>query len=359
MLNQKAMSERMLNLTPRKLLRINLKYGAIGLLVGMVINAFMFIGNNDLPLRFYIFNVSFAFFITITITNIVAVFQSNCSVLTTNFWKYILIYYACNLIGMAIGTEFSYLIVSLIFNIKVEAMPHLHDYKFNSLVALIIGTVLLLLHLQKVNAQALISAKENDLAKAKQLNTEIELQALQSKINPHFLYNALNSIVSLIHEDPDRAEDMTLKLSKLFRYSINSMQENQHSLSEELEILNTYLDIEKVRFGDRMAFETLVPEDLKTLSVPRFLIQPLVENSIKHGLKNRPSDAVIKITAEKLNENLLISIADNGIPFPENIQMGHGLQSTYDKLKLIYGSAYDLQFINEPKQIKITIPLNA
>jgi len=350
------MSERLLYPDANSMLRINKKYAGIGIVIGMVINAFMFIGNTDLQLRYFIFNICFAFFITLSVTNIIAIFQCNYSALNTNFWKYILLYYTCNLIGMAIGTELSYVLVSLAFNLKMTGMLHLQDYKFNSLVVLLIGTVFLLLHMQKVNAQASLTARENDLAKAKQLHTEIELQALQSKINPHFLYNALNSIVSLIHEDPDKAEDMTIKLSKLFRYSINSMQENQHSLWQELEILNTYLDIERVRFGDRMSFEIIVPEELKTVLVPRFLIQPLVENSIKHGLKNKTSDARISVRIEELNGTLTISIGDNGFPFPDDMQMGHGLQSTFEKLKLLYGSNQELQFLNEPKQIKITIP---
>ena len=350
------MSGRLLYPNASSMLRINLKYATIGIVIGLVINAFMFIGNSDLQLRYFIFNICFAFFITLSVTNIVAIFQCNYSAVNTNFWKYIVLYYACNLIGMAIGTELSYFLVSLVFNLKMTGLLHLQDYKFNSLVVVIIGTVFLLLHMQKVNAQSSITARENDLAKAKQLHTEIELQALQSKINPHFLYNALNSIVSLIHEDPDKAEDMTIKLSKLFRYSINSMQENQHSLAQELEILSTYLDIEKVRFGDRMTFEIIVPEELSSATVPRFLIQPLVENSIKHGLKSKPSDALITVRIEELNGKLTMAIGDNGLPFPEDIQMGHGLQSTFEKLKLLYGSNYELQFLNEPKQIKITIP---
>jgi two-component system LytT family sensor kinase len=350
------MSDRILYPNASNMLRINLKYATIGIVIGLVINAFMFIGNSELQLRYFFFNICFAFFITLSVTNIVAIFQCNYSAANTNFWKYIFLYYACNLIGMAIGTELSYFLVYLSFNLKMTGLLHLQDYKFNSLVVMIIGTVFLLLHMQKVNAQAALTARENDLAKAKQLHTEIELQALQSKINPHFLYNALNSIVSLIHEYPDKAEDMTIKLSKLFRYSINSMQENQHSLTQELEILGTYLDIEKVRFGDRMTFEIIVPDELKAVIVPRFLIQPLVENSIKHGLKNKSSGALIRVQIEELNERLIISIADNGIPFPDDMQMGHGLQSTFEKLKLLYGANQDFQFINEPKQIKISIP---
>ncbi|MES2827940.1 MAG: histidine kinase [Bacteroidota bacterium] len=352
------MAKRILIPNGREMFRINLKYGGIGILIGLIINAFVYITGSGLQLRYFIYNISFAFFITLSVSNIVALFQYNFFAFQSRFWKYVAGYYICNLVGMAIGTELSYMVVSLVFNLKMNIALHFSDYKFNSLLVLLIGTIMLLMHMQKMNSSAVIAAKENDLAKAKQLNMAIELQALQSKINPHFLYNALNSIVSLIHEDPYKAEDMTMKLSKLFRYSINSMQENLHPLLEELEILKTYLDIEKVRFGNRMNFDIVVGDELGAIPVPRFLIQPLVENSIKHGLKNKVSDAQIKVDISIKDGQLAISVGDNGLPFPDNMQIGYGLQSTYDKLKLLYGENYQLQFINEPKQILILIPAN-
>lgn len=190
------------------------------------------------------------------------------------------------------------------------------------------------------------------------MKTEAELATLQSKINPHFLYNALNAIAGLVHEDPDKAEMMTLKLSKLFRSSINQNQKTMVRIEEEMEIVKTYLEIEKERFGDRISFSIRVDESLKNALVPRFLIQPLVENALKHGLQNTTAAGELNIVIRQLN-GVEISIADNGVPFPEALDIGYGLQSTYDKLDLLFPEKYQIHMLNKPfKHITIQIPLS-
>jgi LytS/YehU family sensor histidine kinase len=261
---------------------------------------------------------------------------------------------------MMIGVELSYLAISFIFQVPYHFLSHFSDYRFNLLIVVVVSTIIYFYRAQQATMAARLKEKELDLVKAKQLITQAELQTLQSKINPHFLYNSLNSIASLIREDADKAEDMTLKLSRLFRYSINSPQENMALLTEEMEIVNTYLDIEKVRFGDRLNFIIDIDESLKNSQIPRFLLQPLVENALKHGLNDMASNGELKIGVEKDNENIVISIADNGKPFPAELNMGYGLQSTYDKLTLLYGENYQVQIINAPeKQLKIIIPATA
>ncbi|RZL14998.1 MAG: histidine kinase, partial [Pedobacter sp.] len=252
----------------------------------------------------------------------------------------------------------TYSIVSIIFDFKYEFISHINDYKFNILITIIVGTLILLYHFQRITAENALKAKEMDLVKLNQLKTQAELQALQAKINPHFLYNALNSIVSLIHEDANKAEDMTLKLSKLFRYSINTLEENFSTIKEEVEVLNAYLDIEKVRFGNRINFKIEVADELLGKQIPRFLLQPLVENAFKHGLKDIVANGFLKVSISQIEKNIAILIFDNGYPFPEELVAGYGLQSTYDKLELLYKEGYDLQLINAPeKHIKISIPL--
>jgi len=206
--------------------------------------------------------------------------------------------------------------------------------------------------------KAMLHEKELDLVKAKQLITQAELQTLQSKINPHFLYNSLNSIASMIHQDVYKAEDMTLKLSRLFRYSINSNHLNVALVTEEIEIVATYLDIEKVRFGDRLEFVIEVDESVINEHIPKFLIQPLVENALKHGLNDMASSGKLKISITRDGKNIMIVIVDNGKPFPAELNLGYGLQSTYDKLALLYDENYDVQIVNTPeKQIRILIPV--
>jgi two-component system LytT family sensor kinase len=354
------MIEKKLSFKENGWLRTNLKYAGISILVGIILSIGMAVFiPNGIQLKNALLNILFSFFITLSITNVISLVQCYFSPSKDNFWRFVWIYYACNLAGMFIGIELSYFIVSIIFNFKYDFLNHIGDYKFTVFITLVIGTLILLYHFQRVNAEALLKEKEMDLVKLNQLKTQVELQALQSKINPHFLYNALNSIVSLIHEDADKAEDMTIKLSKLFRYSINTTQENFCSIKEEIEILNIYLAIEKVRFGDRIDFKIDHPISLEHQLIPRFLLQPLVENALKHGLKDMPLNGKLEVYIAQKEQYIELIIADNGKPFPVAIEAGYGLQSTYDKLQLLYKDNHDLQLNNMPfKHIKISIPLN-
>ncbi|MEO6979767.1 MAG: histidine kinase, partial [Mucilaginibacter sp.] len=302
-------------------------------------------------------NMLFSCIITLSITNSVFVYECFLRPKTTSFWKFVAGFYCCSLMGMFIGTELSHLIMWWVFNKRFCFADSMADYRFNAFIVVIVCSLLLLYKAQQMSMQSLLKAKELDLAKVNQLKTQAELQTLQSKINPHFLYNALNSIASLIHEDPDKAEDMTLKLSKLFRYSINSMQESFATVKEEIEILNTYLDIEKIRFGKRINFSLNVAPGLEERLLPRFLVQPLVENALKHGLKDSTIDGRLSVDIAGDEKHLIVTVADNGIPFPDELNIGYGLQSTYDKLELLYGEGYEIKISNLPeKSIKIIIP---
>ena len=204
-----------------------------------------------------------------------------------------------------------------------------------------------------------ISEQEYQLLILKELKTKAELEALQAKINPHFLYNALNSIASLVHIDPDKAEKMVLLLSKFFRYSTSVKNEYFNTLRGEVEMVQTYLEVEKVRFDERLEYEiTFSEEELKEYQSPRFLIQPLVENAIKHGISKIEENGFIEIKIYlKDDDHVEIIIHDNGQAFPENIHPGYGLQSTQDKIRIFYGDKARLEIKNgNYKHIKITLP---
>lgn len=339
--------------------KLNYQNGLIGVLVGIIISVVRSVARERLvSVKDILLNIMFSIFITLSITNSVYIYERYLKRPGTGIWQFALVYYSCNIIGMLIGVEISYLIVSILFHVPYSFLQHFSDYKLSFIIVLIVGSILYFYNAQKVTLNARLKERELDLIKVKQLKTQAELQTLQSKINPHFLYNALNSIASLIHEDADRAEEMTLMLSKLFRYSINSQQESMACVKDEMEIVNTYLAIEKVRFGDRITFNIHVDEALLSCRIPRFLIQPLVENALKHGLNNTAQNGRLTIELHKVTNRLLIKIADNGSPFPAELNMGYGLQSTYEKLKLLYQDDYDIQLTNNPqKQITISLPI--
>jgi two-component system LytT family sensor kinase len=338
-------------------LKSNLIYLGIGLLIGIVLSLLISAFNEHwIGTRGLTFQILYSTIISLCITNCIYLSQKLLFFSKKLFWAYITIYYASSIIGMLIAIELIYLVQAWLYH-KTYHFFHLQDTLFSTIIVLMVCTVIFSYHAQKERMQARLRQKDLDVLRLSQMKTQAQLATLQSKINPHFLYNSLNAIASLIHEDPDKAESMTLKLSKLFRYSINQNQDDLVSLQEEMEIVSTYLDIEKVRFGDRINFQTRIDEDLVKVKIPRFLIQPLVENALKHGLNNLTKDGLLIIDIRK-TDRLLISISDNGSPFPTELDMGYGLQSTYDKLELLFPRKHEIQILNQPiKQIQIQIPL--
>jgi two-component system, LytTR family, sensor kinase len=203
-----------------------------------------------------------------------------------------------------------------------------------------------------------LTEQEYEILQMSDLKTKAELQALEAKINPHFLYNSLNSIASLVHEDPDKAEHMVMNLSKFYRYSTGRNNEYFDTLSNELEIVKTYLEVEKVRFAERLNYQVVFENStLENCQIPRFLIQPIVENAIKHGISKIAGNGVVKITISEENNNLIIKINDNGVPFPDDIFSGYGLKSIQDKLRLLSGEKAVMSIVNEPeKAVILSLP---
>lgn len=205
-----------------------------------------------------------------------------------------------------------------------------------------------------------LSEQEFQLLNLEKLKTRAELDALQAKINPHFLYNALNSIASLVHSDSDKAEEMTLLLSKLFRYSTGRDGELFATLADELEMVQTYLQVEQVRFSNRLTFSVEIADPaLNQLKLPQFLLQPIVENAIKHGIAKRADVGRIDVRIYEKDDDLHLCVHDNGPAFPDDMSGGYGLRSIQDKLKLLYGDDARVELQNWPiKQVLLSIRMS-
>ena len=186
---------------------------------------------------------------------------------------------------------------------------------------------------------------EAHLARAK-------LQALRMQINPHFLFNTLNAISSLVHTSPETADDMITDLSELFRASLESSDEQEVSLARELDLLQRYLAIEQRRFGERLRVEqTIAPESLGA-AVPTLILQPIVENAIRHGVESRPDAGTIAILARQADGKLVLSVSDNGgktAPADTAVRAenkparsGIGLANTQARLQQLYGAGQSL-----------------
>jgi two-component system LytT family sensor kinase len=204
---------------------------------------------------------------------------------------------------------------------------------------------------------------ESKLEEQERLLMEARLAALTSQINPHFLFNTLNSVSSLIRTDPNQARIMVVRLSKVLRRLLRK-HENFSTLREELSFIDDYLSIEVVRFGEKLRFEKDVADNTLDMLVPSMLLQPLVENSIKHGLSSKVDGGAIRIHANRMGRKLYILVEDDGVGIPESklgtlLDSGIGVTNVNERLKVLFGSQYRMWVESQPghgTQIHIEVP---
>jgi two-component system, LytTR family, sensor kinase len=273
------------------------------------------------------------------------------------FWKY----FWLNLCMLVLNFCLNYLLFIVVvasaqIDGNIDASANKLSFLY-SLHPLMVGSLIMYFTDREQFRTRKITEQEYQLLQLKELKTKAELEALQAKINPHFLYNSLNSIASLVHIDPDRAEQMVMLLSRFFRYSTSVKNQYFHTIGEEIEMVTTYLDVEKVRFDERLNYEIqFTDENLKNSLIPRFLLQPLAENAIKHGISKVAYQGKIEISISRQQEYVQIIIHDNGPAFPQQLTTSYGLQSTSDKLRMLCGEDARMEIVNgEYKHLKITL----
>ncbi len=193
--------------------------------------------------------------------------------------------------------------------------------------------------------------------------TSAKLQALRMQINPHFLFNTLNSIAALVYVNPRAADEMLGDLSELLRRSLDSMEEQEIPLAQELEFIGAYLSIEQKRFGERLRLEQSVPDELMKALVPALILQPLVENAIRHGIEPRRGPGLISIEAKQEDKHLHLIVRDNGRGLPgadlnSSGRRGIGLTNTQARLQGLYGQDQSFSFGRaEPQGCRVDIHL--
>ena len=191
---------------------------------------------------------------------------------------------------------------------------------------------------------------------------ESQLQALQQQLHPHFLFNTLHAISTLVHRDPDKADLMIERLSDLLRVTLRKVGVQEVELAEELEYLRAYLDIEQVHFGSRLRLEYRLDASAMDVLVPTLILQPLVENAIRHGLEPMVRPGTLGIEAHADGEMLRLRILDDGGGFAPNWQRieGVGLANTRSRLERLYGQQATLTIRDNPGggvAVDIQIPL--
>jgi two-component system, LytTR family, sensor histidine kinase AlgZ len=207
-----------------------------------------------------------------------------------------------------------------------------------------------------------LRTQQMEQERANKLLAEARLSSLESRIHPHFLFNTLNSISSLIPTDPKRAEDTVGKLASLLRFSISANQSSLVALDQELKIVRDYLEIETTRFGQRLRFEISVPADLGNVKIPPLALQTLVENSVKHVASRHTEPALITVDARLCDGFCEINVIDDGPGFSlADISPDHGLGNLVGRLELLFGDAAQLSVrrLNSNTIVTITIPAGA
>jgi two-component sensor histidine kinase len=206
--------------------------------------------------------------------------------------------------------------------------------------------------------------------KASQLQTQLvqtQLQALKMQLHPHFLFNTLHTITALVREDPDQAERTIVRLGELLRLFMANSSVHEVPLAEELRVLELYLEIERTRFDDRLRVHYDVPRDLENAMVPNLVLQPLVENAIRHGVGPVCGPGRILIGAEQQGDTLALYVKDSGRGLPkdkdkkQSAQGGMGLRITRGRLESLYGAHQSLVMRNLAEggvEVRVTIPFH-
>lgn len=208
----------------------------------------------------------------------------------------------------------------------------------------------LYLTIKELWKEALQKVKEKELAQER-LEKELlaaQLKNLQSQVNPHFLFNTLNSIAALIASNPRQAEKTVEQLADLFRYALECNHGSSISLAEEIKIIEDYLAIEKVRFGSRLTYRVCIDPQVSNFPIPPLLLQPLVENAIKHGINKREENGEVLIQVGPLDGKMELRVENDGPPLSQELtSSGVGLNNMESRCRLVYGD----QFHFELKQI--------
>jgi two-component system, LytTR family, sensor kinase len=214
-----------------------------------------------------------------------------------------------------------------------------------------------------VDARESMARQITETARLNEELSKAQLAALRRQLEPHFIYNALNSIAGLVRDHlNDAAVSMIVGLSEFLRRSSEDSHRSQVPLGEEVEYLQRYVDLQKVRFGERLQVSVDIPEELLRARVPNLLLQPLVENAIKHGVAKRVTGGTVRVAGARQRDNLRLSVYNDGPRLPadwEAPQTGVGIGNLRTRLQILHGIASELQLRAAESggvEVVVTIP---
>jgi sensor histidine kinase YesM len=324
---------------------------------------FLLIANTLIALFIVAIYPDSSFPINLVYSQCIGISIAICSITAINYFKtprlflQVAFIAASVVVGAVIGMAIGGAVVQLIFPGPVHA-PAIGKYAFtrsNLVLALLFGTVItyLFFSLQKISDEKI---KRLEVEKNAAI-TEIKL--LQSQMEPHFLFNTLSNILGLIDPDPEKAKRMLESFTRFLRASLVTARSETVALSQEMDVVKNYLDIFTVRMGERLRYTIDIPADLQGFRIPPLLIQPLVENAVKHGLEPSISGGELLISGAREGDRVRIVVADSGLGINElSPGSGIGVENIKKRLELVYGGRARLVFEeNKPKGLKAVVEM--
>lgn len=228
---------------------------------------------------------------------------------------------------------------------------------WRAILGVLIYLVLILVYYLVINARSL-----NEKVKAEErlrtLVKESELNMLKAQINPHFLFNSLNSVSSLIMSNPEEAQEMIHKLSDFIRYSLKHRENEYVTLKEEIRRMQDYLSIEKVRFGDKLIYKVETDNECSDVEVPTMILQPLIENAIKHGVYESLEPVEVSFSCSVKNGYLVLELINDFDPKqPSRKGTGVGLQNVSERIRLVYDSEGSIHWRIDKNKFIVTLSI--
>ncbi len=285
------------------------------------------------------------------------------------FFAWIIHGAACALIGLSFALWNSWLEVLLNPWANSQGpgtFRQLWPYKFyNGLLSSVLLYAFIIAISYVLDSKERLAKQQTEAARLNEQLSREQLNALRRQIEPHFLFNALNAISGLVRENKnDAAVSMIAGLSDFFRRVLKDSNRQHVPLGEEMEFLQDYLDIQKARFADRLQVCVDVPRDLFLAQVPSLILQPMVENAVKHGIAKRVQGGAIRISAVRSQGRLTLSVYNDGPRLPidgEKIRTGIGISNMRTRLHTLYGDAFDFTLRNQDPggvEVSVSVPFS-
>jgi len=278
-------------------------------------------------------------------------------------WPWRVVYYCgVPMIGIFVGFSLAFAIMGR--NIIDVAQRAPNFIVGSAVFSLVLSAILYQFFKQKTLVAEAEAGRERERARVNELERlaiDAKLRTLQAQIEPHFLFNTLANVASLIDTQPAQAQRMLERLIELLRASLTAARQPSATLAQEVRLLGAYLEILRLRMGDRLAYTIDVPREFGDVSIPPLSLQPLVENAIRHGLEPKLEGGHVRVLARAVESGLEVCVEDDGLGFAPRANAGFGLSNLRDRLAAIYGGRAKMSIEDRAPgtRIRISLPLEA